>query len=694
MKYQRYHIIRKTKSLLLFLNLVNPFHLFAQNKVSHPLENIAAVKDESKKDYRDLYADTWVATDAIGRTMPGIELAGPVKKDQQRVVGIFYITWHTENNANLKSPYAGDVTKVIEGDTSTRLNAKNPNWKENMYHWGEPEMGYFLSKDEYVIRRDMSMLADAGVDVIILDVTNGVEFWSEWETIFSIMEKMKAAGNKVPKFCFWAFNGQVISVVQNLYDKIYKIKRYSDLWFYWDDKPLLLYNGSPELDANGKGVVNPNPHYDDAAVTDINNLHYGDKAYTEKFYTSYSDEVKNNLTLRTMWWGFYKWAGKRFAGTEDNWSFGYDLGDSSLKALNPDSLVSTHLGKKEEMAVTPAQHPSTLVGKSWSRKDGEPILNEFDLPEKTYVPWLNKSVENPEGYGIYFQERWDEALKVDPPFLYLNDWNEWTAGKYQPEGNNTFDFMRRKNSYFFVDQYNAEFNRCVQPMKGGYTDNYYMQMVQNIRRYKGVMAVPKITGLSKMKVDGSFVDWNSALTEYRDTRGDVFHRSHKGYAGSFYTDSSGRNDIVTGKVAVDKSNLFFYVETDKVLTPSSGNNWMLLLIDADYNSTTGWNGYDFIINKKVIDDKTTTLYRYDEHAPGDHWVEAAKIEYRYAGNKLELTVPKALLHLIGNALKFNFHWSDNADNLTDIISFTTTGDSAPNRRFNYNCIWENTVLKK
>jgi hypothetical protein len=40
-------------------------------------------------------------------------------------------------------------------------------WTEGSYHWGEPEMGYFLSKDKFVIRRDMSMLADAGVDVLI-----------------------------------------------------------------------------------------------------------------------------------------------------------------------------------------------------------------------------------------------------------------------------------------------------------------------------------------------------------------------------------------------------------------------------------------------------------------------------------------------------------------------------------------------
>ena len=47
--------------------------------------------------------------------------------------------------------------------------------------------------------------------------------------------------------------------------------------------------------------------------------------------------------------------------------------------------------------------------------------------------------------------------------------------------------MRRESPFFFVDQYNPEFNRCVQPMRGGYTDNYYMQMAQNIALSSWVM---------------------------------------------------------------------------------------------------------------------------------------------------------------------------------------------------------------
>ena len=637
--------------------------------------------------YRDIFPDTWVGHDALGRNAPSCSVVGPVKKDQRRVVGIFYITWHSDSAHQLKSPYSADVSRVLAGDPKARLDAKHPLWTEGSYHWGEPEAGYFLSKDESVIRKDMSMLADAGVDVLIVDVTNAVRYWDEWEVLFSVMRKMKAEGNHVPQFCFWAFNGPVITVVQDLFDKIYKAGKHQGLWFSWDDKPLLLYNGTPSSDANGAGVQNPNPHYDAAAKTDAKHPHYGDPDYSDEFYKDYTKEVKSFFTLRTMWWGYREWAGKRFVGTEDNWSFGLDLGDKRVAAMIPDELISMHKGKKEEAAVTPAQHPSSLVGKSWSREGGEPALNQYDLPEPTYVPWLGRKVEHPEGYGIYFQQRWDEAIKGDPQFLYINDWNEWTAGKYPPSGGSTTKFMRRDSTYFFVDQYNAEFNRCIQPMKGGYTDNYYMQMAENIRRYKGVRPIPEVKGLHRIKIDGDFADWAGVDVEYRDTVGDTFHRNYDGYGGLHYTNNTGRNDIITSKVAVDRDRVYFYVETKEALTPHTDANWMLLLIDADQNPNTGWYGYDYLINQRVIDGKTTTIRRYAPDAPGGPWVDAARLNYRYSGKALEMAVPRKQLGLKGDAISFDFHWCDNPTDLKDPISLCTSGDSAPNRRFNYRCIW-------
>ena len=641
---------------------------------------------------RDLYSDTWVATDAIGRTMPTNEQTGDVKQDKRRVVGIFYITWHTQNFHSVPSPYTGDITKILQQSPEARNDSNHPAWKRydpHMYHYAEPEMGYFLSQDEWVIRKDISMLTDAGVDVMIMDVTNAVRYWDEWEVTFKTMQKMKAEGNPVPKFCFWAFNGPVITVVQELYDRIYKEHKYPDLWFYWDGKPLLLYNSDPHHNASGGWVDNPNPNYSEDIANNPNDPNHNNPYYTQKSLTDYTNEIKEFFTLRTMWWGYYEWAGKRFIGTEDNWSFGYSLADERIQNMIPEELMSTHNGKHEQAAVTPAQHPVTMtqnpmgVGKSWTRRYGQPELNEYDMPEVGYIPYLDKTVDNPTHYGAYFQESWDYALKGDPEFLYINDWNEWTAMKFDLGPNS--QWLGRINPFHFVDQYNMEFNRGIQPMKGGYTDNYYMQMAQNIRRYKGSRPIPEHTGYSECKIDGRFADWKNNTIEYRDTQGDIFHRDAKGYGGLNYINTSGRNDITTAKAAVGKQAISFYVETSNNITPHTDKNWMLLLIDADNNSSTGWYGYDFIVNQDVKDKHTTTLKQYDNEKK--EWNYVADIAMCYSDNRLELSISRQHLNIMGDKLTLDFKWADNPDELTDPISLCLNGDTAPNRRFNYRLIW-------
>ncbi|MBO7119071.1 MAG: hypothetical protein J6W03_01975 [Bacteroidaceae bacterium] len=577
---------------------------------------------------------SWVATDALGRTLPTAEEC-PLKTDKSRTVGIFYITWHTQNLHD-GQPYTYDVTKRIEADPGCIYGT--PDWPYATYHWGEPEYGYFLSQDKYVIRHDLSMLADAGVDVLIMDVTNAVCYWDEWEVLFQTMQEMKAEGNKVPKFCFWAFNGNVIDVVQSLYERFYKTPRYEDCWFYWEGKPLLLYNATPSVDANPGG---------------------GQKD------KDYSEEVKQFFTLRGMWWGYYKWAGERYVGTEDRWSFGYELNDPNVAALTPEELCSKHQGRLEEMAVTPAQHPISITGKSWRRVSGEPELDGKDMPLTPSSFEGNEAGFPLSAYGIYFQERWDEALQVDPDFIYLNDWNEWTAGKYRngkdPSGQADMhiDFLGRKeNPFYFVDQYNAEFNRTIAPMKDGWTDSYYMQMVQNIRRYKGVPPMPVHTGYQQIKLDGSLDEWQSDSC-FLDTRGDVIHRDHDGYGNHHYTDETGRNDITRCLVALDKRNIYFAAETAEPLSPSTDPNWMLLLIDTD------------------------------EDGAADFTVKPAEGTYPVAiGERcLEVALPRKMFSE-GRKVSFNFKWADNPSNANDIISISTSGDTAPNRRFFYRFVWE------
>lgn len=647
---------------------------------------------QDKEAYRDIYPDTWVATDALGRIMPDYEEVGPRKNDQRRVVGIFYITWHADSHHNIPGTRM-NVTEILEKDPSARLDGKHPLWNNSSFHWGEPEMGYFLSKDEYVIRKDISMLADAGVDVLVMDVTNAVRYWSEWDVLFNTMLDMRKNGNKVPQFCFWSYNGPAIEVVQDLYEKVYKVGKYKDLWFYWDDKPLLLYNAHPEFDSGGKAPKSKNPNYSSIAANNPASMHYGDPDYALEYYEDYTKEVKEFFTLRNMWWGRYMWGGERFVGTEGNWSFGYELGDEPIPgepmglardSLRPDQLISPYNGKPEQAAITPAQHSILNVGKSWTRKNRQPKLNEYDMPVPTYVPWLGKTVDDPTAYGIYFQERWDETLPANPHFIYINDWNEWTAGKYQREDGGPANFLGRKSNFWFVDQYNAEFNRTIQPMKDGYTDNYYMQMAQNIRRYKGVAPIPKNKGFNPINMGNGFNDWNKIETEFRDTQGDVFHRDYNGYNGLHYTNTSGRNDFLTSKVSVDKGNIYFFAQTDNAISPYTDKHWMMLFIDKDANTQTGWYGYDFAVNMKVKSDRVTTLMKYDN----GQWIEVCDLNYYVDGNKIEIEIPREKLNLDKNEFTFDFKWSDNAGELKDPMSFCIDGDTAPNRRFNYRYIWK------
>ena len=112
---------------------------------------------------------------------------------------------------------------------------------------------------------------------------------------------------------------------------------------------------------------------------------------------------------------------------------------------------------------------------------------------------------------------------------------------------------------------------------------------------------------------------------------------------------------------------------------------MLLLIDADNNSSTGWYGYDFIVNQDVKDNHTTTLKQYDNDKK--EWNYVADIAMCYSGNRLELSISRQHLNIMGDKLTLDFKWADNPDELTDPISLCLNGDTAPNRRFNYRLIW-------
>ncbi|RLD10473.1 MAG: hypothetical protein DRI44_05995 [Chlamydiae bacterium] len=124
-------------------------------------------------------------------------------------------------------------------------------------------------------------------------------------------------------------------------------------------------------------------------------------------------------------------------------------------------------------------------------------------------------------------------------------------------------------------------------------------------------------------------------------------------------------------------------ETREPLTSPLDKNWMLLLIDADKNPKTGWHDYDFLINKKIKNGKFTLLQKYNSQYK--MWEDRIELPFKFNKNKIELAIPRSCLNLSKKNFTFDFHWADNPENLTNIIDFCTTGDSAPNRKFNYRC---------
>jgi hypothetical protein len=150
--------------------------------------------------------------------------------------------------------------------------------------------------------------------------------------------------------------------------------------------------------------------------------------------------------------------------------------------------------------------------------------------------------------GRNFAAQWRRALQIDPPFVFVTGWNEWIAGRFD----SSFP-LAGSGPVTFCDEFNPEYSRDIEPMKGGHGDNYYYQLVASIRRYKGARAVPPVEP-RPIQVDGQFDDWNGVQPEFRDTIGDPVRRDHPGWGKNLhYRNTTGRNDIVAAKVSLDRN---------------------------------------------------------------------------------------------------------------------------------------------
>lgn len=196
----------------------------------------SAAGTKAAEDARDLWSDTWAATDALGRTLPGLAEVGPPRSG--KFVGIFYFLWLGQ--AGDLGPF--DVSKILAQDRSALTNPASPLWGPMLspHHWGESIFGHYVSEDESVLRKHAQMLANAGVDAVFFDVTNQLTYPRSWKALCRVFDRVKREGNRAPQIAFLCPFGNPRKVVRELWDDLYGPRLYPDLWFQWEGKPLIL----------------------------------------------------------------------------------------------------------------------------------------------------------------------------------------------------------------------------------------------------------------------------------------------------------------------------------------------------------------------------------------------------------------------------------------------------------------------
>jgi hypothetical protein len=364
-----------------------------------------------------------------------------------------------------------------------------------------------------------------------------------------------------------------------------------------------------------------------------------------------SPELRQFFTLRRAHWPF------TMVNTPYAWHW---------EATYPQPYGYTEDPKKpEQVNISVAQNLRARDGQVTNMSNGDARGRSFhDGKEDTAAGAVNQ--------GYNFQEQWKRVFELEPPFTMVTGWNEWIAGQWGKPG----------ESIAFVDQFSEEFSRDIEPMKGGHGDNYYWQLVANVRRYKGIPAQEKGSPAKVIRMDGGFEQWKEVGPEYRDHVGDTAARDYDGAGGLHYTNKSGRNDLVAFKVARDAANVYFYVRTREAISPSTDENWMWLLIDVDQDSRTGWEGYDFVVNRSVENGTTTWL---EKNEGGWQWKKVTKVSYRVAGNELQVAIPRSALGLPAGqtGLAIDFKWADHVQRPGEIMDFYQSGDVAPEGRFKY-----------
>lgn len=608
-----------------------------------PMASVGATASDPKNAVtNEILPGTWAAVDGLGRTLSSAAQVGTEKKD--KYVGCFYWDWHYMFSA--KEPR--NITQIINQYPEAQNDINHAAWgKDNVmypYFWDEPLFGYYQTEDTYVLRKHAELLADAGIDYIVFDCTNGTNLFSRgYEAVFEAFAEAKKDGVDVPQIAFFLswFDTDDRIQLRNLYKDIYSKGKYQDLWFYWEGKPLVMSHigALDESDPTDK------------AILDFFTFRHCKTSYFDTQF-SYASKI----------WGW--------CSVYPQTKFGVKP-DGSIEMM----CVSVAQNANETWITAMNDPKGNVRGRGYAKGD-----YSYSYTNAGRKITIDKNTKDAYLYGLNFQQQWDYAIENDPQVIFITGWNEYVTQL-------ATEFQGVQCA--FSDNFTAEYSRDIEPSAGILKDHFYNQMVENIRRFKGVPAVQTAsteTGVYKtINIGNSGNKWDQVKLAYNHYTNSTLYRDFNGFKGVHYTNKTMRNDFVQSKVAYDDSNIYFMVETVDDITASSDPAWMRLFIDTDTTGVTpNWEGFEYVINRRSPSDDKVYVEVCDG---GWNFRQIGVGSYAVSGNRLEIAVPRACIGMDGENISFNFKWADNtradgsSDDSGDILDFYQYGDVAPGGRF-------------
>ncbi len=575
---------------------------------------------------RTIDYSTWVATDDRDRTTPTGETTGEVRNDKQ--VGLFYFLCWTGGDDN---PFPRDITdRYLTLGLSGLKSFLSDHDNAGSYYWAEPYFGYYQNTDAWVYRKHAYMLEAAGVDFIFIDLTNGATYSEGLVTLFDTWLEIRREGQDTPDICLFcgsSMDADLGSVRGNIYSDA-GWETYAELFYEYEGKPLILGDYS-KCSADNKAFL--------------------DEKFTVRGCWAWQDQD-----------GYWNWL-QEYKKLDDG-TFQYTVGGPGRDAN----------GNFEELALCVGHHPTTSKGRSYANAVYPEVNDDFGF-----------SLDSGAGDG--FAAQFEAIMSFDPSMILITGWNEWIAG-LQWGGESKFAGTRVKEKYYMVDQFNTEYSRDAEPMRlrqgeagVGFGDNYYYQMVSMIRTFKGWDKVTEATGQGTVTLT-DMASWSQVGPSYRDSVGDTALRHAEGYfTNMMYVNNTGRNDFDTARVSQDDKYLYFMVSCVNDIVTDDGSNWMNLFINLDTDASTGWEGYDFVLNR-ARDSHYVSI-----ESLADGWAGRAvgQALYTVSGNTMTVRVSKAALGVSGSLDSFLFKWADNSTVTGQVMEFMDLGDTAPNDRYAY-----------